>query len=742
MQWKQLLLLMLRCAIPVLLALAMARPLLHSLLSADGQSALSLAIVIDDSMSMFAAEPSASRTGPTTAPTTAPTTRFSLACQSAVELLDGLPAGSNAKLILGGSMPDALQDQIPDVLASKIRSLGQRLVPAGVFVFQKSMQRSLDWLSNSSNPRRQVVLISDFQKHEWSGALAGPISETAKLVAGQSVPTSLSFLRIGTSQEPGDLVLTNLSIDSIDVFPKQLAIERDSSISVTIGNHGTTKSDRVQVVVLVNGVEIDRQHVAIEAASTTQLRISWIPTQIGDHILDAKILHDDVLIADNVLSMVAIVQDPIPILLVDGDLRNEPMQSEADFLRLALSPFSLLGGKKGDAFLSKTIALEQLTETMLKDFRAVCLCNVREVSESQQRWLRSSIEQGSGLLVFLGDKVNTDHYQRWQPLANNGLRISSFSPREKISVDLEKSNSEKLDADSDSSPGSRVRMQQIEFPPIREMSSVSLSSLESVRFDHRVPMQLDASSLTNANEASVAMRFEDGQAFMLESRIGKGRCLWVSSSCDDDDSNLPTRSIFVPLVQKLAAYVSRAESQSVCLTTNELWTRSTGQLSSGILPPKTSWTVTKPDGLEVSVTLSDEGQLRYSDTRLLGTYVARPIKEVAKAIGAPSEKALDQWAVCVRSKTAQLGTESDLSNLTNDEIRTLAALGNATVSSSATEFLEQSRSDWHGREAWTWIWVVLVVCFLAELAIEQSLAPRSRAKLNSVASQVPRGTSA
>ena len=50
-QWQQLLLLLLRCALPVLLALAMSRPLLQSFGGANGQAAVSLAIIIDDSMS-------------------------------------------------------------------------------------------------------------------------------------------------------------------------------------------------------------------------------------------------------------------------------------------------------------------------------------------------------------------------------------------------------------------------------------------------------------------------------------------------------------------------------------------------------------------------------------------------------------------------------------------------------------------------------------------------------------------
>ncbi len=736
MQWKQLLLLVLRCALPVLLALAMARPLVHSLLSADGQSALSLALVIDDSLSMFTAEPSEGGT--------VSSTRFAIACQSAAELLDKLPAGSNAMLMFGGSMPESMQEQVPDLLAIRIREMGKRLVPAGDFMLEETIRPSLQWLSTSPNPRRQLVLISDFQNHEWSEMSSGQMTDAAKLVAGQTVPPVLSFLRIGQNLETNNANPINLAIHSIDVSPGLLVKERESIICITLGNHGAKKSETVQVAMLVNDIEMERQQVVIESASTTQFRARWSPKQTGEHIVKAKILNEDALNADNVLSAVAIVQDPIPILLVDGDVKKEPMQSETDFLRLGLSPFALLGGQKGDAFSSTTIPPEQLSEAILESYRAVFLCNVSDVNESQQNWLRKFIEKGGGLMVFLGDKVNTHRYQRWPSVANNGLRISNFSPRERTLVDPPKSRSDSNVVEIDSNPSSRARVQQIEFSPLREMSSTSLNSLASVRFEHRNPIQLDAESLTNPADASVALRFDDGQPLMLEARIGNGKCLWVSSSCDDDDSNLPTRSIFVPFVQKLAAYVCNVDTSYSHSVSSGIWLRSLNETDAKAFAPTNELSITKPDGIEVPVRLSDEGQLRFSDTRLLGTYVAKQANRdtVLPANDTARTQSLDQLAICVQSKSARSGNESNLGTLTSDEMKTLAALGKATVSASAKEFLDQSRSDWHGREAWTWLWIGLVFCFLAEMAVEQRLSRRRKSSSATVTRQFPKGTAA
>ena len=732
MQWQQLLLLLLRCALPILLALAMARPLLQSFLSEDGQSAMSMAIVLDDSMSMFATDqPDAKAAGKT---------RFSVACQSAAEILRELPAGSNCIVLLGGTKPEALTGQVPDELASSLVEVGKRSIPAGEFNWEESIQTSLQWLATSQHPRRHLVLISDFQKHEWTSILSTPPERSDY----GPIRPEVSFLSVSPMTESTTLSQPlNLSVHAVDVTPSILTVERPASIRTTLGNHGATQSDGVVVAVFADDVEIDRQEVFLAATSTTQIRSRWSPQQTGDHVIRVQILRDDQLIADNHFSTSAIVQDPIPILLVDGDRRNETMQSETDFLRLAFSPFSLLTGEKGDVFLSKTITPEELSESILKIYRTVCLCNVREVNDVQQKWLHDYVEQGNGLIVFLGDKVRTEQYQTWPTLSNNGLRIANYATRMKVpSVPTEGPDSQFSSGDVALRDGGRIKTQKIEFLPLRELSAASLNSLASVRFEYRTPLDLDPTTLIQPSDASVAVRFEDDQAWILEARIGKGKCLWINTACDDDDSNLPTRSIYVPLIQKLAAFVCNAEPPDTTVVASELWTRT-------IHAPK--WDpegttrqvrVTKPDGQVVTEPLASDGIMQFNDTRLLGPYFATLVDNRPNVSSNENRRnlSLEPMVVCARSKDWRSSQESNLTYLTPGEMAKLTASCDATSSVSARELLSTFRLNWHGREVWTWIWTVLVLCFLAEMGLEQSLSPRLKSKPVPVTRQSVRGS--
>jgi hypothetical protein len=574
--------------------------------------------------------------------------------------------------------------------------------------------------------------LSDFQAHEWSTLGGEQTSDLAKEIANQSIPPKISFVPISQKEIADTPRASNLSVNSIDVSPSLLSVDRDVTISTTIGNHGSDKCENVIVALFADDTEIERQVVSIAPASTSTIRSRWSPQRTGDHLIRTQILRNDDLLNDNTLASAIVVQEPIPILLVDGDRRGEKLQSETDFLRLALSPFSLMSGAKGDIFLSKTIQPNELNEAILANYRAVCLCNVRDVNEVQQKAMYDFVEKGNGLMIFLADKVSTEQYQSWPTLAMKGLRVANFSKRsknegEKKGNENQASNGSSTEADL--GPGSRIRMQQIEFAPIRELSSASLNSLAGVRFEYRSPIVLDPAALASASDASIAMRFEDDQVWILESRIGKGRCLWVSSACDDDDSNMPTRSIYVPLMQKLAGFVCSAQPPATQLVAGEGWSRSFGGIKT---KPDFSmkFEITKPDGEIVTSQLDSEGQLRFTDTRLLGSYTCK------------IEGTNESLMACVTSNDSRSAKESILTYLSNDQLSKLASDCKASVANGVSDFLSDSRTEWNGREIWTWVWTALLLCFLSEILLEQSLSPKVKSRSKFASASALRGSTA
>lgn len=720
-QWQQLLLLLFRCMIPILLALAMSRPLIPTWQSAGGRSAVSLALILDDSSSMFSQF--AQGQGREN------TTPFSQACLAASKILRGLPSGSVGSVFLGGATPERLPSQNPDELANQVERLAVRKVPSGELNLPASIQDASQWLADSPHSRRQIIVVSDMQSNEWKKTLRVSGMEIGEWVAQQTVVPELALLHLGADRKSKKA--DNLFVDSIKVNASLTSIDKETPIASVISNAGDSICDSITVVLLDNDFEIDRQLISVAANSKSTMLSRWIPKKAGDHVLKVQIVRDDDLMADNALSVVSHVFEPIGVVLVDGDRKALAMQSETDFMKLALSPFDVSQWEQRNAFAITVIGPDELNEDFLDGCRVLCLCNVVNLTPSQVSTVHAFVKEGNGLLTFLGDRVETETYQAWPTVDSDGIRLGSIGKRESTVI-AEKSESD-LKAGITSV---HLKVQGNDFQPIRELSKASQGALEKVEFKFRHVLELESKCQEPPFGASVAAEFEDGHPWIVESNLGEGRCLWISTAIDDDDSNLPTKSVFVPLVQRLVAYAAKLQSTKGNIAVGTTWAIHANK--------NTKLTLAKPDGTFDSIETNDVGRVDLPSMRLLGNFLARPV--VASETphqngiftanqelkGASEVLETGIYAACVSQfglePSNEPSQESKLEYLEQQEAATLAKSWNASLAATVDQLFAFSQRKWFGREIWFWIWTALLICFLAEIALEQWLSPRLRGR--------------
>lgn len=720
-QWQQLLLLLLRCMIPILLALAMSRPLIPAWQTTGGQSAVSLALILDDSTSMFSQV--AEKRGQGNA------TPFSQACLAASRILRGLPSGSVGSVFLGGATPEKLPSQNPGELANQLERLSVRKVPSGDLNLPASMQDASKWLADSPHSRRQIIVISDMQSNEWKGEQRISGMEIGEWMSKQAIVPELALLRLGADRK--SKMADNLFVDSIRVNASLTSMDKETPIASVISNSGGTDCDSISVVLLDNDFEIDRQLISVAANSKSTMLSRWIPKKAGDHVLRIQIVRDDDLMADNSLGIVSHVFKPIGVVLVDGDRKALAMQSETDFMKLALSPFAVSQQERRDTFATKVIGPDELNEKVLEGCRVLCLCNVANLTPLQISTVHAFVKKGNGLLTFLGDRVETETYQAWPIVNSEGIRLGSIGKRESTVV------AEKPEADLNTVKTSvHLKAQGTDFSPIRELSKASQGALEKVEFKFRYLLDLESQCQEPPFGASVAAEFEDGQPWIVESSLGEGRCLWISTAIDDDDSNLPTKSVFVPLVQRLVAYAAQLQSNQGNIAVGVTWTIHADK--------NTKLTLAKPDGTFASIETNDAGRVDLPSMRLLGNWIARPVVAsetppqngiiVAnqEAKGSREELETGIHAACVSSygfePSNEPSMESKLEYLEQQEAATLAKNWNASLAVTVDQLFASSQRKWFGREIWFWMWTALLICFLAEVALEQWLSPRLRGR--------------
>jgi hypothetical protein len=343
----------------------------------------------------------------------------------------------------------------------------------------------------------------------------------------------------------------------------------------------------------------------------------------------------------------------------------------------------------------------------LREVQAVVCCNVRDLNGDQRRWLRAFVEQGHGLVVCLGDQVQIAQFNSWESTQQQGLRPGTLSSRSEWTGRL----------------GTTAT-------PFFQLSKASMDSLLSTQFEHRYEMQIDD------EQTNVGMAFSDGKPWLVSTPIGQGRCVWMLSSCDDADSNLVSRPAFVPMVQKLMAYSIQLETSNRVLRPGDAWRESWVLDAEG---PQRTMSLVHPDqsteevdlepslesvGVESvgaesvgaeSVGAESDGFRRY----LSQTMASRSLGVARASVGK------EQRIVSIENSTQDRRRELQMASLSKETVESLAESASAVPVTDADDWVRKAGSSWGGRELWTWFWWGLLVLFLAEMALQQAMLPRS-----------------
>ena len=717
-QWKQLLLLLVRCLIPILLALAMARPLLQAWKNSADASPLSLAILIDDSLSMYTLSPSQSalQSAEANQASNEPnrfgssSSRILQAVAQVRTVLEGLPAGSEAALIWAGKPAQIESEHQPAALlkmklAELIESRAKKNETAGTTDLSEAVTLATQWLDQGTNSKRHLLVLSDFQSSQWNSNTQDLARDLATAFSNRSVPIEWSFFQVGKAdaQENTSSNLTNnadIALLGIDSIPSHVTPQGKMTISTTLQNY--SNQNAVVPVVFMDGLdEVERQSVSVSANSTATIRFQWSPKIAGDSILKVFADWKDSTPQDHALANVIRAREPASILIIDGDRKQEAMQSESDFIRLALTPFSLLRGEPGDLFSTRVVTPGGWNEEALRTCEAVICCNVPDFSNDERKWLRNFVEKGGGLLMCLGDKVQAEKLNAWEPISQSGLRIGKLSPRIAWEGEIN------LTADA----------------PF-ELSRASLDALRSAQFAARHELVVEEP------QAVAIAKFSDGLPFLIKTSIGSGKIYWMMSSGDDDDSNLPALPVYLPLVQKLMTSILHWRSGWNQVSPGESWfenlsamTGKTNPLSNDVanfLQDRKSLTVQLPAASTRDVPLNEKDTAG-NEPILFRTFDLGSSRFEGIAQGTLGDRRINT-AIVLSSKDRKV--ELGRALMSSDELEVFAKDAKANVYRDAQSWIKQENSNPAGKEIWTWFWLGLLTLFLAEMFLQQSLNPR------------------
>ena len=350
--------------------------------------------------------------------------------------------------------------------------------------------------------RREVVLISDFQRRGWTG------EDDARLPGG----TTLRTIDVGGAESPNATVAG-------------LELARDVSeglerVRVTARLTSTFEAARpVSATLVLNGREIERRDVTLESAGPT--RITFAPATLPAGVTRGVVsITGDELDADDTFSFTVAEGENITVLIIESD-------GAADASSLYLSRALAIGDAPG--FRTRTVQSSRLTTRDVADAGVIVLNDAPPPRTEIARAIAARVADGAGLVVVMGPRASD---RAWPS------EVESLLPATPGEI-----------TDRPAGRPAAIGFMDRSHPALTVFRAPRSGDFAAARFlRYRV--------LQPASDAVVLARFDDGAAALVERRVGNGRVLALASTIDAVWNDLPVQPVFLPLMHQLTRYAA------------------------------------------------------------------------------------------------------------------------------------------------------------------------------------------
>jgi hypothetical protein len=369
----------------------------------------------------------------------------------------------------------------------------------GLTRFGPALRAAAGLLEASSASRREIVLVSDFQKTGWDQA------QDARLPPGISL-TSVSVAEPATA---------NAAIAAMTFVQQPAAKGVLVTASARVMNYAATPVANREITLSVDGHRVDAQRVSVGPG--TPAVVSFAPFVVGGPRarVTASLAPDD-LPADDVFHAVVATGGLVPILIVES---VNPAPDASLYLARAL------GVAAAPGFETRVIRADRVRPEEIAAAAVIVLNDSRVPSGAAGRALASAVNAGAGLFVLLGERSD------WSG-DDPDLLPGRLGPA----------------VDRSGTSGGTLGAIDFSHPVFEIFSSPRSGDLTAARiFRYR--------TLTAPQQ--VLARFDDGGVAVAERKVGSGAVLAWTSTLDSYWNDVPLKPIFVPLMHQVMRHLGR-----------------------------------------------------------------------------------------------------------------------------------------------------------------------------------------
>lgn len=475
-------LLMMRLAALALIVMAFARPFFKrdSLAAATQQGAREAVVLVDTSYSMSYGD------------------RWQRARTAAAEAIAALGAGDRASLVFFSSGAEVAVRSAGD--RGRLEAgLATAEVGAGATRYAPALKLASSLLSESALPRREIILISDFQRRGWEQT---PGRDDVKLPER----TTLTPVNVATGEA------SNLSVTPVSL--QRSRFENHDRVTVTAGvvNHSTSAT-RATLALEVDGNAIQSQATDVAAGGSSS--VTFAPFTVASRNMRGTVkLPDDALKRDNVYHFVVSPSEPVHAFVIN----RAGAEREALYLARALAISE-----------SPRVELTMRTPANFSDADArqagVVILNDVQVPDELAERLARFVSAGGGLFIAAGRQAT------WPAKLAETVPALPGDP-----------------VDRTTTTPSRLGGLEYSHPVFELFRAPRSGDFSAARFyAYRGALQ---------PTGQVLARFDDGTPALMERKAGAGRVLLWSSGLDLEWNDLAVKPVFLPFVHTVTKYLA------------------------------------------------------------------------------------------------------------------------------------------------------------------------------------------
>ncbi len=694
--WTNWLLLLLRCLIPILLALCLARPVLTGFRALPGDAPQSWVFVVDDSRSMAARGDDAGMP------------RIERLKQGLLEKLRAMSRHDEVTLIRTGRLGEPPSRIGPDRATKLVRQLTATTGPADL---GRAITEALEAADDASFLQRRIVVASDFQSGDLDDDLLGSADRFRRRLDGAAARPVVSFWNLGGDSES----LTNLSVEAIEIESPAVVADRPAEIAARVRNAGDRPASNVRVSWTLDGVPLASDRVSIAPRGTAVVRHSHAFPQTGTQTIGVEIDVTDAIPDDNRRRLAVDVIDEVDVMIVDRRRGGGPLGGESDFLAIALSPFAFAGQDASGAIRTRVVRptglADQIAETRPD---VVVLAGVPSLDAAGEAAVASAVLRGSALVVFDGDRVEPSRYNRDWGNDDATIRLPAALGDRIGGEDRDLASAAPADR-----PRWRIDQPNSQFTPWDVLRRGDGRPFESVVVTAFRELRVRRGDST----PRVLLRLTGGEPIAVDHPQGAGRVVQFAIGCHPRWSSLPLRPVFVPMMQQLMLSLARSRDglnlsvgEPIRVPLDEFAAIPSEQDRDR--PPQDSvrFTVEAPGEAEIPVTPSTDPfpNVTYPAIRS-GVYRFRRVVTTRE----------DTTHVDVTSRVAEIpASESQLRDAPSDRIEAFAAPFSAEVYLDVETLRSVDSIRRFGREVWRWLLAALLVLMIGELLLSRRTGGR------------------